>query len=142
MLLVHHFIASNSALTQLKEKSFRKICNKAGIEVPNRLTFIKRILPAAMKLLKDKIEAKLNAALHIFLLTDIWTNKQMIDFIAVSANLIFDGFDKDTIVIGMMKMPGRHNAENIKFCVEKIANEYDFVKSKVNGKLNLKIIYN
>lgn len=45
MLLVHHFMASNNALTQLKEKSFLKICEKAGIKVASRKTFIRRILP-------------------------------------------------------------------------------------------------
>jgi hypothetical protein len=133
MLLVYHFMASNSALTQLKEKSFLKICEKAGIEVPNVKTFKRRILPNAMKMLKKKIEAKLESSARICLLTDIWTNKQMLDFIAVSANLIFENFDKETVVIGMMKMPGPHNAENIKFCVEKIVNKYKFEKSKVDG---------
>ena len=61
----------------------------------------------------------------------------MLDFIAVSANIIFKTFEKETIVIGMMKMPGPHNAENIKICVEQIVNEYDFDKSKVKGKMCL-----
>ena len=133
MLLVYHFIASNSALTQLNEKSFIKICEKAGIKIVNRKAFTKRILQDAMSKLKKKIEVKLNSAYRVFLITDIWTNKQMLDFIAVSANIIYENFDKETLVIGMMKMPGPHNAENIKICVEDIINEYNFDKTKVDG---------
>jgi len=130
LLLVYHFIASNSALTQLKEKSFIKICEKAGIKIVNRKSFTKRILQDAMDMLKEKIEEKLISASRVCLITDIWTNKQMLDFIAVSANIIYE----ETVVIGMIKMPGPHNAENIKIGVEKIVNEYNFDKTKVDGK--------
>lgn len=58
----------------------------------------------------------------------------MLDFIAVSANIVYNNYDKETVVIGMMKMPGRHNAENIKICVESIVNEFKFDKTKVDGK--------
>jgi hypothetical protein len=137
MLLILYFISSNAALAELKNKAFRKICQKAQIEVPNYKTFKQNVLPGAMKLLHEAIQEKLVESESICLITDIWTNKQMLDFIAVSANIIFKTFEKETIVIGMMKMPGPHNAENIKICVEQIVNEYDFDKSKVKGKMCL-----
>ena len=87
-----------------------------------------------MNLLKERIQEKLVEAQSICLVTNIWTNKQMLDFIAVSANIISKTFEKDTLVIGIKSMPGRHNVENIKISVEEIVNEYDFDKSKVRGK--------
>jgi hypothetical protein len=41
-------------------------------------------------------------------------------------------------VIGIIPMPGAHNAKTIKLCVEHMVNEFDFDKSKINGKLSLK----
>ena len=50
--------------------------------------------------------------------------------------------DKETIVIGMMRMPGNsHNAENIKIAVETMVNKYDFDKSKIYGTSLLLIIW-
>ncbi len=33
----------------------------------------------------------------------------------------------------MMRMPGRHTAENVKIAIEELLNRFKFDKSKING---------
>ena len=68
----------------------------------------------------DKI---LNDSAGVCLITDISTNKQMLDFMGIAANTIKSDFTRQTIVIGMCPMPGSHNAENIKMAIETLVNE-------------------
>ena len=34
----------------------------------------------------------------------------------------------------MIPMKGKHTAENIKLCIEEMINQYDFDKTKIDGK--------
>lgn len=101
MDLVRYFISSNAALSEFKNKHLRKILNKANIKMSSYRLFKNKILPDVMSELKSKIQFKLQSASTICLVTDIWTNNQMLDFISVSANLIFDNFEKEIIVLGI-----------------------------------------
>jgi hypothetical protein len=58
----------------------------------------------------------------------------MHDLMGLSANLIDTNFKKRIVVIGMSKMPGPHNAENIKIAIESIVNTYYFDKRKIKGE--------
>ena len=80
-----------------------------------------------------KINLLLKKATSICLITDIWTNKQMLDFMGVAAAFINDNCEREILVIGLKLMPGRHNAENVKKAIESIVNEYDFDKSCIHG---------
>ena len=71
-----------------------------------------------MELLYEAINEKLEDAVSVCLVSDIWTNKQMLDFMGLSANIINNNFEKKAIVIGMMLMPGNHCAENIKIAID------------------------
>ena len=86
-----------------------------------------------MELLYEAINEKLVDAVSVCLVSDIWTNKQMLDFLVLSANIINNNFEKKAIVIGMMLMPGNHCAENIKIAIEELVNRYSFDKSKIHG---------
>ena len=72
--------------------------------------------------------------MSVLVISDIWTNKQMLDFFGIAVNIIDKYFVKHTMVIGI-EMPGRHNAENIKKAIEDIVNSYDFNKQIVSGKI-------
>ena len=48
--------------------------------------------------------------------------------------------DKELLVIGMIDMPLRHCAEDIKLAVETIVNSFKFDYSKINGNNNFLII--
>ena len=52
---------------------------------------------------------------------------------------INDRFQKELFIIGLTRMNGAHNAENIKQRVEYMINKYSFDKSKVDCKLNYHI---
>lgn len=80
------------------------------------------------------VELKLTNALSVSLIVDIWTNRVNADFMGVGANLICSTFQTELIVIGMERMPGIHNAENIGLTIEKIINSYNFDKNKIHSK--------
>ena len=86
-----------------------------------------------MELLYEAINEKLEDAVSVCLVSHIWTNKQMLDFMGLSANIINNEGEKKAIVIGMMLMPGNHCAENIKIAIEELVNRYSFDKSKIHG---------
>ena len=81
----------------------------------------------------DEINKIFEQAYSVCLISDIWTNKQMLDFMGIAANIITNQFEKQTIVIGLELMPGSHNAENIKLAIENIVNKYKFNKLILSG---------
>ena len=95
------------------------------------------IIGQVLEVVNSEIKNKLHEAKSVSLVTDIWTNRQMLDFIAVSANLTNEAFEKESLVIGMKRMAVSRCAENIKSAIEKIVNMFDFNKSKISGNFNL-----
>lgn len=130
-------MSSNAAIEELKNPYLVKILKKAGIKAPGTKAFTREILPNAIKKLKEVINRKLNEAYVIILIVDIWSDFQMNDFIGLAAMMSNKYLDKECFVIGLEKMIGSHNAENIKKMIEMIVNTYDFDKSKIYGKFNL-----
>jgi hypothetical protein len=86
-----------------------------------------------MKQFHEAILIKLEKSISISLITDIWTNKQLKDFIAVAANIIDEKLNKELLVIGFTRMSGRHCTENVKQGVERIVSKYSFDKSKISS---------
>jgi hypothetical protein len=135
MIMVRYFITSNVALNELKNPILRYVFKKANISYPGLHTFRHKTLPEVMVILQSKIETKLMDAETICLITDIWTTRQMVDFIAVAVNITNEDFEKETFVIGMKVFGGRHTAERIKHKIEEIVNEYqNFLKKKIKGR--------
>lgn len=89
-------------------------------------------MPTVLEKLMSFLSSKLNNAETVTLIVDIWTNKINADFIALAACYTDKNFFKQIHVIGMMRMPGSHCAENIKQGIEEIVNKYDFDKSKID----------
>jgi len=118
--LIKYFILSNNSLTELKNKYFRRLMKKAKIQSPDYRTFVNGFLPELMQSLHEKILHKLTHAQSVSLITDIWTNNQMRDFIAVAASIIDEHFKKQVITIGFDRMTGSHCAVNVKIGVEKL----------------------
>jgi hypothetical protein len=87
--------------------------------------------------MKKVIETKLDSALTICLVTDIWTNKVYADFLAVAVIMVNEHYEQEFFVIGMKSMQGKHTAENIKPMIESIVNSYSFDKAKCHGKILL-----
>lgn len=54
----------------------------------------------------------------------------MKDYIAITASAFIDGV-KQNFVISIMRMPGRHNSENIGEALEQMINEFNFDKNKI-----------
>ena len=81
------------------------------------------------------------------LISDIWSNRQMLDFMGVAATIMTESGEREIMTIGMARMPGSHCAENIKLAIEDIVNRFDFDKRKLIGiflvfaKLQIKLGY-
>ena len=94
---------------------------------------MKIILKNMFSFLNNQISNKLIDAKFITLITDIWTNVQMTDFLALGAAIVNAFFDKELLIIGMVRMLEAHNAENIKKAIESILNNLDFNKAKISA---------
>jgi len=122
-----YFQSSTMASRELINESLR---NLVKVKMPTEKTFRDKILPDVLKLVKKKLSNILNKSEFIAVSTDIWTDKSMKDFIAVSASAFIDG-KKENYIINIMRMPGRHCAEVIKEALEEMINEFNFDKRKL-----------
>ncbi len=86
--------------------------------------------------LGNSITFKLQNAVCICLTSDIWTTKNLIDFLAISVSISNIHFKRETLVMGMIKIPGNHNAEYIKEAIEELVNNFEFDKSKLNATVS------
>jgi hypothetical protein len=132
MKIVRYFISTNAALSNFDNKHFRELLYKYS-KVPCSKTFKSVILDDVYYAVKHELNNLLSNAVSVLVISDIWTNKQMLDFMKIAVNIIDKYFVKHTMVIGLEIMPGRHNAENIKKAIEDIVNSYDFNKQIVSG---------
>lgn len=128
--LVLFFISTNYSLIQLENPFLRKFFS---IELPCARTFKETILPDVLNKLHECLEKKLNLSSHVSIITDIWTDRQMHDFMGLAAAITNSVFEREIIVIGMISMPGNHCAENIQEAIENIINRFDFNYSKISG---------
>ena len=102
-------------------------------KIPCTETFSSTIIKKVLELLRNEIKKKLNEAKSICLISDVWSNKQMLAFMGLVAVVINKHFEKELVVIGMIEMPLRHCAEDIKKAIETIVNSYEFDYSKIKG---------
>lgn len=133
LILVKFFISSNLSLVALRNPHLLKLMK---IPIPCDQTFTRKILPEILLNLKTAIDFKLQNATCVSLTSDIWTTKSLLDFLAICVNLSDSNFSRETIVIGMIRMPGNHNAEHIKTAFENIVNSFEFDKSKISATVS------
>ena len=105
-------------------------------EIPCDRKFSDTLLPKIMNNLEEVIALKLQEAHCVCIISDIWTTKNMHDCLAISANIMSKIFKRETVVIGMVRMPGNLNAEHIKEAIEQIINSFEFNKEKVNASVS------
>ena len=124
----------------MQTDSLRNLLKRATINLPSYWTFRHTLLPSVLDKVTARIESRLKSADTICLITDIWTNRNNTDFIALGASFTDKYFDRDILVISMIPMKGKHTAENIKICIEEMINQYDFDKTKIDDKFYIKLI--
>jgi len=134
LTLVKYFISSNAALKELKNKWLRELISVQILPGPH--SFRTTILPQVYQKLRDEIEKRLKKASTVCLLTDLWCNTQTTDFIGLCGVLTSHSFEREILVIDMIRMPSkRHTAENIKFAIEQM------VKIKTTLFFLIRIVY-
>lgn len=131
--LIKYIVNSNISLSDLKNPEFHAILDKK-IQVPSYHIFRNRLLPEVLQKLHRIFTCKLNTAVSIALVTDIWTNRSNSDFIALGAVICKADLSKELIIIGLERMKGSHCAENIRSSINEMTNKYDFDKSKIVGQ--------
>ena len=120
-------------MKELHNPYLLNLLNKANIKIPGPKTFKRTILPDVINKVKKIITQKLNEASVVVLIVDIWSNTQMTDFMGLACMISNEFFEKECFIIGLERMPGSHNAENIKATIESIINKYEFDRSKISG---------
>jgi hypothetical protein len=131
LALVKYFISSNTALTQLQNPHLLKILDKS-IEAPSYHSFRNTFLSIVMNLMRAVQNEKLQNANAITLIVDMWTSKNNKDFIVLGSATMDDCFEREIMVLDMMRMTTNHTAEHVKECCETMVNKFDFDKSKIN----------
>lgn len=137
-LVTKAFISANIANTQLLNHDLLAAINFKRAEqfnFPHPQTFCRQILPIIMNKLKSAIERKLDKAVNICLIVDMWTSPMSLDFIALGARLMYADFNSELVIVGMEKLTNKHTAEHVQFYIEKMVNEYKFDKSKIKCNL-------
>ena len=86
-----------------------------------------------MGILHEAISEKLELAVTICLIVDIWTNMYNIDFIGLGASVSNSNGLRELIVIDFQPMSGKHTAENIGTAIENMLNKFVFNKAKIHG---------
>jgi hypothetical protein len=132
--LVRFVVSSNTAMTTLENVHLAKLLHEK-MKVPCIRTFRYTLLPKIYSDMLSLINIKLDEALTICFITDIWTNKIMADYIALAAVIVNQKYEQELLVIGMNGMSGDHVAEVVKFELESIINSFKFNKLKCHGKL-------
>jgi hypothetical protein len=88
-------------------------------------------IPEVLDVMFDQIQSKLRDSQNIVLITDGWTNKQMVEFLALGACLTHKDFRRECLIIGFVEMKNGHTSETVKRAVEEMIERFDFDKSKV-----------
>lgn len=130
--LIKYLAASYMSLRRFRDPAFLDILDPSIIcisyhELKNKM------IPEFLAKLRSLFNKKLNMAVTISLILDIWTNKINKDFIAIIAVITNSSWERELLVLDISPMVGGHNAENIKEAVEKMINGYKFDKSKISG---------
>jgi len=134
LLLVKFFIYSNASLATLLNPYLRELI-KMRIAMPGAFfTFRHTIMPVVLNHLYLLIENKLETAVTVSFVVDLWTNLINSDYIALGVVITNNSFDREMIIVNMMQMIGTHNSENVKSAIETIINRFRFDKSKIHSK--------
>ena len=107
-----------------------------SIELSCARTFTDKLLPEVLDIVNEAINDKLVESEFMALISDIWTNRTMFDFMGLAASLINSDFEREILVIGIMIMPGNHCAEMIQEAIESLVNKYDLDSLKIIGIFN------
>lgn len=91
-------------------------------------------IPYLRDIICEAMETKLRNAVTISLIVDTWTNTLGSEFLALSAVITNNVFEKEYMVIGFVIMHNGHSAERIKESIESIVNSYKFDKSNISCK--------
>jgi hypothetical protein len=142
MLLIKFFISSNLSATILQNVHLRSLFTRHKIPFHSETTFIDKYLPSVLDKLYKRIQFKLVQAVNVVVIADCWSNKQMLSFMGVAANIVYENFTNECIVIGFELMEGKSDHLGIKKAIESILNKYEFDKSKVTGIFVFSLIPN
>ncbi len=134
--LIRMMVSTNLPLAVFENDNFAKCLR---MELTSVKTFRYTKLPKCFEQMKKIIDSELSNAKTISLITDIWTNKIMADYLALACIYIDKNYKEKLLVLGLSEMDGSHNAENIKIVIEKIINNYAFDKRKIKSECYLNL---
>ena len=84
MKMVRYFIASNTADKNFDCPYFRDLLGGYSVQEPCSDTFSHSVLPSIVQAVKDELEKLLTKCFSVCMISDIWTSKQMFDFMGIA----------------------------------------------------------
>jgi len=121
-LLPYSFVESPSFENFLGEES--------EYNIPSRKHFVNSIIPSVQAAIRHKLQSKIDAASRVSLAIDIWTNRQMKSFIAVTGHAIVN-FELISFHLSCKRIEGRHTADNVFTYYTLIIEEFN-LRNKVH----------
>ena len=91
--------------------------------IPSRSTFRNSLLPTVIQEMEEAMRRELARLSNVYLTIDLWTNRNMTNFLGITIHYIDAEWKLRSFVLAMDSFLGRHTAENI-------AEAYDNVVEK------------
>ena len=80
-----------------------------------------------------ELDGKLNKAISVTLIADIWKSNKGSSYMGLSAKLSLGITESEIIVIGFERMIENHSHNEVKKSIEDILAKYSFDKKKIIG---------
>ncbi len=128
------FVTANVSIISCQNKYLRALCD----ETLGKYALVNDILPKLKTQIKTKQEKKLNSAVFINLVTDIWSNISSIPMLGLAVSVVYSDFSKESFAIGLEEMKLPQNAENCKLAIETIINSLEFNKAKIQAVIQFR----
>jgi hypothetical protein len=120
--LAKFFITANIPIKACQNKYLRAHSGDAV----GKYALQQTILPKLKNELHEKIEAKLNAASYVTLVTDTAN----VPYLGLGVATVDENFKRETFILGIQKMQLPQNAENVAVAIKAIIDKYELNKAK------------
>ncbi|XP_048867862.1 E3 SUMO-protein ligase ZBED1-like isoform X4 [Brienomyrus brachyistius] len=130
--IVTYIVNGLLPLSTVENKDFITILQLAEpfFTMPSRRDLTQNLIPQRTTAVKNHLINQMQSAADICLTVDLWSNRSMRSFFAMTSHFISD-FELQNVMLSCRRFKGRHSADNICGVYEDILSTYG-IKNKVS----------
>ncbi|XP_045104974.1 E3 SUMO-protein ligase ZBED1-like [Portunus trituberculatus] len=138
-LLLRMIVKDMQPLTIVENEGFTDYSHGLNprYELPSRRELTRTLLPLLYKNESEKVKKELSTSNYISLTTDIWTSRQTMGYITVTAHFISPEWTLRSVVLATARMTNSHTKENIAEEITRICNEWDILHKRTHNNYTL-----